>query len=53
LLPEEETLQNVLLGKKRHKESKEPMPKGHGIDLPLEGAVGYTRFKVTKVSKVS
>ncbi len=26
---------------------------GRGIDIPLEGAVGYTRFKVTKVSKVN
>ncbi len=26
---------------------------GRGIDLPLEGAVGYSEFKVTKVSKVS
>jgi len=43
----------VLLEKKLLQESKEPTPKGHGIDLPLEGAVGYTMFKVTKVSKVS
>ncbi len=32
--------------------NKESTPKGRGIDLPLEGAVGYTGFKVTKVSKV-
>jgi len=28
------------------------MSEGRGIDLPLEGSVGYTRFKVTKVPKV-
>ena len=29
------------------------MPKGRGFDLSLEGAVGYTRFKVTKMTKVN
>ena len=28
------------------------MPEGSGIDLPLEGAVGYSMLEVTKVSKV-
>ncbi len=32
---------------------KESTPEGRGIGLPLEGAVGYTKFKVTKVSKVT
>ncbi len=32
--------------------SKESRSERHGIDLPLEGAVGYTMLKVTKVSKV-
>ena len=36
-----------------YKTHKESTPKGHGIDLPLKGAVGFTKFKVTKVSKVS
>jgi hypothetical protein len=32
---------------------KESTPEGRGIDLSLEGAVGYTKFKVTKVPKVN
>jgi len=33
--------------------SEESTPKGRDIDFSFEGAVEYTRFKVTKVSKVS
>jgi hypothetical protein len=32
---------------------KNATPEGRGTDLPIEGAVGYTRLRVTKVSKVS
>ena len=33
--------------------SKESRFERRGVDLPLEGAVGYTMLIVTKVSKVS